>query len=280
MWVPGIGPTNYFVSLATSTLIPLAVLPPLSLLPSGRTLCFFIMFIIYPVVVSTVFGTFNCQVFDDGSVFMFRDLSISCEGRAYQIAWVYAVVMAVIYTLGIPLLYVYVLYLEGPKLRRVRDIQELLMRQSVEQYTEKGNRIELHGTGRELAHEIFRTHHQFCGIELDLKHEFAIVKSVWPAYTLHADLSEPEEERAFANYQHAEGRRLLRRLQQRIPLSQAEHTRLQRLSMVLSDGCAWTPALCTFDSLEMSNAARKNTMLHAAHQLTVDSRSAPVAAAA
>ena len=67
------------------------------------------LFLIYPSTASTVFLTFACHRFHDGTAFMVTQLTAPCSGASYLSLVVYAATSAVILVAGIPLCYLVLL---------------------------------------------------------------------------------------------------------------------------------------------------------------------------
>jgi len=71
------------------------------------TLGFFVVFLIYPTVCQTIFGTFSCETLDDGVSYLERDYSIVCNDEWHTLFQLYAAGMALVYPIGVPLMYLY-----------------------------------------------------------------------------------------------------------------------------------------------------------------------------
>ena len=88
------------------------------------TLLFVLLFLIYPSVCSAIFSTFQCKTLGDGTRKLRVDLLIDCDSAAHQGMTGYAILMVLVYALGAPLLYAYLLFGRfGKTLRRLRDIE-------------------------------------------------------------------------------------------------------------------------------------------------------------
>ena len=70
---------------------------------------FFLLYLIYPSTSASIFGTFVCLELDDGTSWLRRDLSVSCDDDAYALIRLYAIVMVLVYPIGTPLIYYYLL---------------------------------------------------------------------------------------------------------------------------------------------------------------------------
>jgi hypothetical protein len=85
-------------------------------------------FLLLPSVSVRIFTTFACQDFDDWSSFLKADFSLDCLSSQYSIFSVYAGLMIVVYPVGVPLLYFFLLFrkrklLEAGQVEREKEIQ-------------------------------------------------------------------------------------------------------------------------------------------------------------
>jgi len=80
-----------------------------SLKQSGTDAIFFILFLIYPSVSSTIFSVFVCEELPNGDSYLRLDFRCRCndDGRPFWVFW--AVISTIVYPLGIPCLYAYLL---------------------------------------------------------------------------------------------------------------------------------------------------------------------------
>lgn len=69
-----------------------------------------VTFLVYSSVSSTVFQMFACEELEDGRRYLLADYTIECTSPKHQALQIYAGVMIVIYPVGIPALYAYLLY--------------------------------------------------------------------------------------------------------------------------------------------------------------------------
>ncbi|CAM9726665.1 unnamed protein product, partial [Hapterophycus canaliculatus] len=69
-----------------------------------------ITFLIYSSVSSSIFQTFSCETLADGKTYLRADYSIECDSSKHHAMRVYAAVMIFVYPLGIPLIYVALLF--------------------------------------------------------------------------------------------------------------------------------------------------------------------------
>ncbi|CAN0108913.1 unnamed protein product [Ectocarpus sp. 12 AP-2014] len=74
------------------------------------TVLLFVTFLVYSSVSSMVFKTFACDSLDDGNNYLRADYRILCSTSKHLALQVYAGVMAVVYPVGIPLLYATLLF--------------------------------------------------------------------------------------------------------------------------------------------------------------------------
>ncbi|KAL1523605.1 hypothetical protein AB1Y20_018541 [Prymnesium parvum] len=56
-----------------------AVITVLLLAVFGQTSAYWFLFILYPMIISSIFGMFDCAEFDDGTRFLHRDYATSCD---------------------------------------------------------------------------------------------------------------------------------------------------------------------------------------------------------
>ena len=140
--------TNYHWSLVISTVWPLTTLAIVfalrqRLLRSSKesnqiiadhllTFIFAVFFVIYPTVSFKISATFQCDTLDDAEKLEDRsrvlraDFTVDCRSWAHFRMMIYAFVMTFIYPIGIPSLYVYLLYIRfGWQMRRLRDISKM-----------------------------------------------------------------------------------------------------------------------------------------------------------
>ena len=136
--------TNYHFSLVVGTLWPLTALGIVFasrayLLRSRSeshhiiadhllTFIFAVFFVIYPTVSFKISAMFQCITLDDEeqSRFLRVDFSVDCKSEAHQYMRLYAGLMVFVYPIGIPSLYVYLLYVRfGRQMHRLRDISKL-----------------------------------------------------------------------------------------------------------------------------------------------------------
>eukprot|EP00752_Nemacystus_decipiens_P012585 g11145.t1 len=67
-------------------------------------------FLVYSSVSAALFQTFACEPLEDGNIYLRADYSIQCDSPKHRAVKVYAGVMMVLYTLGIPTFYGYLLF--------------------------------------------------------------------------------------------------------------------------------------------------------------------------
>lgn len=92
---------------------------------------FFILFLVYPGVSSFLFRMFNCQQFDDGSRWLTEDPSISCDTNLFHYMRLYCILMVFIFPIGLPLLYLIVIFRHRGQIRFVGHIQKELKQQGL-----------------------------------------------------------------------------------------------------------------------------------------------------
>ncbi|CAM9093171.1 unnamed protein product, partial [Laminaria digitata] len=67
----------------------------------------FVIFFVYSSVSSTIFQTFRCDPLDDAVEYLRADYRLTCWSAKHKAHMVYASLMAIIYPLGVPLLFVW-----------------------------------------------------------------------------------------------------------------------------------------------------------------------------
>lgn len=67
-------------------------------------------YLVLPGVSTTIFRTFPCESFDDSTAWLRVDYSIDCESSSHKAFVSYAAVMVLIYPVGVPCLYCYMLW--------------------------------------------------------------------------------------------------------------------------------------------------------------------------
>lgn len=209
---------------------------------------YFFLFLLYPSVTSIAFLTFVCSQYEDGSRFLGVDLSVDCDSPEYVELVLIAAAIIIVYAIGVPILYLYSVFTYRKPLQCVQQLQHFIERADAatkisQQYQEQAagnNEVmkakvfrQVHGEmlrsnkraeiSRMQAFKRFHDWYPCFGIELDSESDVPIVKTLWPVYKLHSELSQQEEERGFANYQRY---RLLELRNQRAytPLDSDEET--------------------------------------------------------
>lgn len=76
-----------------------------------------VTFLVYAPVSAVLFQTFACEELGDGRNYIRADYRIECDSRRHQIFQVYAGFMILVYTVGVPLLYVALLSRNSDVLR-------------------------------------------------------------------------------------------------------------------------------------------------------------------
>lgn len=79
-----------------------------------------VTFLVYTSVSSVVFQTFGCDPLDDGCNYLRADYRIRCDSPKHQAFRVYAAVMVVVYPVGIPALYAFLLFTNRTVLQDAR----------------------------------------------------------------------------------------------------------------------------------------------------------------
>ena len=104
---------NFHSQLVVMTLFPVILCAGLFLIGILRkswkgmmdTLILVVLYAVLPSVSTTVFGAFPCDELDTGEKFLIADYAIDCDEGKYSLFAAYAVIMMVVYPIGVPVLY-------------------------------------------------------------------------------------------------------------------------------------------------------------------------------
>ena len=69
-----------------------------------------VMFLVYSSASSMIFQTFDCDTLDDGRDYLRADYTIECDGSRHRAVMIYAGVMVLVYPVGIPACFAYLLF--------------------------------------------------------------------------------------------------------------------------------------------------------------------------
>ncbi|CAM9560824.1 unnamed protein product [Ascophyllum nodosum] len=81
------------------------------------SMALWITFFVYSSASSVVFQMFSCENLNDGESYLRADYSILCSSSKHQRLQVYAAFMMLVYPVGIPLVYVTLLYVDRDALK-------------------------------------------------------------------------------------------------------------------------------------------------------------------
>ena len=98
---------------------------PAKVINMFNTLNFLVLFLIYPSTSAAIFATFQCEELSDGTRWLRADLSIDCSGDTHTLFRVYAGFMVLLYPLGTPLFYLFLLRRNRERLNKLRVNQAL-----------------------------------------------------------------------------------------------------------------------------------------------------------
>ena len=110
-------PTDFYWQLVTTTALPLLFIGLIFLfnlvtkldcataLKASTGLCLLVLYGMLPVTSATIFSTFGCEDFDDGSSMLRTDYSVSCLDANYASFKQYALVMVFVWPVGVPALF-------------------------------------------------------------------------------------------------------------------------------------------------------------------------------
>jgi hypothetical protein len=124
---------NFLGQLVTATVAPLILGAAMLLVgvqvgegERGAAWCTYLSFLVFPGVSTTVLRAFTCRPFSDGfGSYLKADLSIDCSSSTYNHVYGLAVFMTIVYPVGIPCVYMWLL-------RRYRHQQRQERRQQQE----------------------------------------------------------------------------------------------------------------------------------------------------
>jgi hypothetical protein len=83
-------------------------------------------FLIYSTVSTVIFQTFACDVIPNGGSYLRADYSVSCTTRTHTVYRIYSGVMILVYPIGIPALYAYLLWQQRKQLHISTDLPSQL----------------------------------------------------------------------------------------------------------------------------------------------------------
>lgn len=95
--------------------------------------CFTTLFLFYPSCSAITFQTFDCETFDDGTRFLRGDYSINCDTTIHYFMEMYAILMIVIWPIGVPIIYAINIYMKSGAFSMLLRIQAELRLQRREQ---------------------------------------------------------------------------------------------------------------------------------------------------
>jgi hypothetical protein len=121
----------YYYLKATLSLIKNSSNPDFSYWDAKRQSTYYFLvlsFVIFAPASTIILQAFVCESFDDGSSYMYADYSLSCQTQLHEQYVIYAAVMVIVYPIGIPLFYLYLLWsnlssINPPTKRVVKDAE-------------------------------------------------------------------------------------------------------------------------------------------------------------
>jgi hypothetical protein len=102
-----------------------AVRAPAKVADFFNGLNFLVLFLIYPSTSAAVFAAFQCEELSDGTRWLRADLSVDCDGDFHTLFRYYAGLMVIVYPLGTPLFYLFLLRRNRARLDKLRVNQAL-----------------------------------------------------------------------------------------------------------------------------------------------------------
>jgi hypothetical protein len=118
----------YFSLLVRTLVLPILLLigaaaklfrAPAKVIELFKGLNFFVLFLIYPSTSAAVFATFQCEELSDGTRWLRADLSVDCDSDIHKLASSYASLMILVYPLGTPLFYLFLLWRNRVRLHKL-----------------------------------------------------------------------------------------------------------------------------------------------------------------
>jgi hypothetical protein len=87
---------------------------------------FLIFYLLYPSTSAHIFATFQCETLDDPgqSQYLRADFSVDCKSTFHGVTRIYAIMMIIVYPIGVPAMYTYLLF--------VKHREELQVLRSIE----------------------------------------------------------------------------------------------------------------------------------------------------
>ena len=132
--------TNFYARLMFATIAPMAVLGALAItyrvamLRNGHSIHamrvarnkhisvgLFLLFVVYSSVSYTIFQTFVCDSLDSGVSYLRADYDLVCWTRIHDRYMTYAGVMVLVYPVGIPAVFAWVLFINRDGIKSVED---------------------------------------------------------------------------------------------------------------------------------------------------------------
>ena len=132
--------TNFYARLVLATMAPMAVLGALAItylvamVRNGHSIHamrvarnkhtsvgLFLLFVVYSSVSYTIFQTFVCDPLDSGVTYLRADYDLVCWTPIHVAYMTYAGIMALVYPIGIPAVFAWVLFINRDGIKSVED---------------------------------------------------------------------------------------------------------------------------------------------------------------
>ena len=88
-------------------------------------------YVLFPSLCATIFSSVVCEEFDDGSSYLRADYSVDCDSSEYSSIFGLALVMILVYPIGIPSMYLVMLWRNREKLDPQKFFTEMSLGESV-----------------------------------------------------------------------------------------------------------------------------------------------------
>jgi len=98
-------------------------------------------YLLYPSLCATIFSAVVCEDFDDGNSYLRADYSVNCDSSEYSSIYTVALVMILVYPIGIPIMYFSLLFVEKDKLDPQKFFTEMSLLEAVFHRKREVNRL-------------------------------------------------------------------------------------------------------------------------------------------
>ena len=156
---------DYFDMLLAISLTPIAIVALLCSVAAVWkkhrnflvTIALAVTYVVLPTVTTAIFGAFPCDVMNEGRESYLRaDYSLSCLSDRYQALRAYAITLVLLFPLGIPVIYFFILWTRREKIQQRADVRAqdeglMMVAFLFESYSPSCWWFEIFETGRRLS---------------------------------------------------------------------------------------------------------------------------------